>query len=81
MLAWTDYPIGVLGDLANEPAPIRQVDVLAYDQDKHCLVVVLSEPPVYAVIKTGYIYQNRGAHGEQPAITRRMLSYLHKLNS
>jgi hypothetical protein len=38
--AWTDYPIIGLGDRPGKIAPIRLVDVLSYDRDKHYRVRV-----------------------------------------
>lgn len=39
---WTDYPILALGDASGKPAPIRQVRVLSYDQNKYAKVIVLN---------------------------------------
>lgn len=53
MRAYTDYPFDFLGDFAGEEAPIRQVEVLYYDQDKRCKIVVEG---VETEVKTGYLY-------------------------
>lgn len=53
MRAYTDYPILSLGDVAGEEAPIREVIILYYDQDKRCKVLVGG---VEEEIKTGYLY-------------------------
>ena len=57
MLAFTDYPIVELGDVAGKMAPIRQVEVLSYDGDKYCQVSVSG---VLITIKSGYLYSERG---------------------
>ena len=41
MRAWTDYPFIQLGDLENKKAPIREIEVVSYDGDKYCDIVVL----------------------------------------
>lgn len=53
MRAYTDCPFDFLGDVAGEEAPIRQVEVLYYDQDKRCKIVVEG---VETEVKTGYLY-------------------------
>lgn len=53
MRAYTDYPILELGDVSGEEAPIREVKILCYDQDKRCKVIVEG---VEEEIKTGYLY-------------------------
>lgn len=53
MKAYTDYPILELGDISGEEAPIREVKILYYDQDKRCKVLVEG---VEEEIKTGYLY-------------------------
>lgn len=53
MRAYTDYPFHFLGDTDGEEAPIRQVEVLYYDQDKRCKIVVEG---VETEVKTGYLY-------------------------
>ena len=53
MLAWTDYPFTWLGDKAGQGAPIRQIEVLSYDDNKYCRVKVCGG---FDEIKAGYIY-------------------------
>jgi len=53
MRAYTDYPFDFLGDVVGEEAPIRQVKILYYDQDKRCKIVVEG---VETEVKTGYLY-------------------------
>lgn len=40
MQAYTDYPFEFLGDIIGEEAPVRQVEVLSYDSDKYCKILV-----------------------------------------
>ena len=62
---WTDYPIASLGDGRDKPAPIREVEVIAYDGDKYCDVKVpgLDEP---VSIKAGYLYTRPGRYFDEP---------------
>lgn len=53
MKAFTDYPILELGDISGQEAPIREVNILYYDGDKRCKVIVEG---VGEEIKTGYLY-------------------------
>ena len=53
MKAFTDYPFESLGDTDGEEAPIRQVEVLYYDGDKRCGIVVKG---LVEEVKTGYLY-------------------------
>lgn len=53
MRAYTDYPFDFLGDVSSEEVPIRQVEVLYYDQDKRCKIVV---DGFETEVKTGYLY-------------------------
>lgn len=59
--AYTDYPFESLGDIAYQKAPIREIEILAYDGNKYCLVKVEN---TYDMIKYGYIYSERGRCGE-----------------
>lgn len=54
MRAYTDYPFDFLGDTNGEEAPIRQVEVLYYDQDKYCKIVVEGQE---TFVKSGYLYK------------------------
>ena len=65
MKAFTDYPITELGDKPNEKAPIRQIEIVDYDQDKYCVVRVAG---VVKSIKAGYLYSEQGRFGEVPNI-------------
>jgi hypothetical protein len=72
MKAWTDYPFISLGDESGKKAPIRQIDVLSYDGNKYCRVVVEG---VEEEIKSGYIYTESGRLGEVPVFGARGLEY------
>ena len=63
MKAFTDYPIIELGDIAGEEAPVREVDILSYDGNKYCKVLVEG---VILEIKSGYLYQKPGRVKEVP---------------
>ena len=73
MKAWTDYPFTWLGDTAGKEAPIREVDVTAYDQDKYCHVRVAGGEDI---IKRCYIYQKPGRCGLVKSLTDAQLSTL-----
>ena len=75
MKAWTDYPFTWLGDTAGQIAPVREIEVLSYDQDKYCKIMVCGQREE---IKAGYVYQKEGRCGEVPAINRRQLALLPK---
>ena len=70
MKAWTDYPFPQLGDIEGEEAPVREIEVLSFDDDKYCQIKVGG---AFDEIKAGYIYQKPGRVGEVPAITQRQL--------
>lgn len=53
MRAYTDYPFDFLGDTDGEYAPIREVKILYYDQDKRCTLIVEG---VETEVKRGYLY-------------------------
>jgi hypothetical protein len=57
---WTDYPIEALGDKPCEKAPIRRVEVIAYDGDKYITVEVIGQPGVQQQMKRGYLYSRPG---------------------
>lgn len=63
MKAWTDYPITELGDTPHVEAPVREIEVLAYDGDKYCRVLVCG---IEKSIKAGYLYQEPGRCSEKP---------------
>lgn len=73
MKAWTDYPFTSLGDTAGKRAPVREIEVLSYDDDKYCTIMVCGEKHE---IKSGYIYQQEGRFGEVPQITKKQLANL-----
>ena len=70
MKAWTDYPFPQLGDIEGEEAPVREIEVLSFDDDKYCQIKVCG---IDDEIKAGYIYQKPGRVGGVPAITQRQL--------
>lgn len=70
MKAFTDYPILELGDKSGEEAPVRVCEVIKYDQDKYCEVLV---DGVTTEIKSGYIYSQKGRCGEVPVIDLNLL--------
>lgn len=53
MKAFTDYPFTSLGDAPYEQAPIREIQLVFYDGDNTCQIIVEG---IYEEIKTGYIY-------------------------
>lgn len=61
--AWTDYPIGQLGDEPGKIAPIREIEVLSYDRNKYCWVRI-SGTDILDNFKAGYIYEEAGRCGE-----------------
>jgi hypothetical protein len=74
--AWTDYPIVELGDREGFPAPVRECNVLSWDGDKYCDVIV---DGVNTQFKCAYIYQIAGRHGEVPRISSRQLALLREV--
>lgn len=78
MKAWTDYPFTwLLGDAPYQKAPVREIEVLSYDGDKYCRILVCGKD---AEIKAGYIYQQPGRFGKVPALTRDQLMILERPN-
>ena len=75
MKAWTDYPFEWLGDIAGKEAPVREVEVISYDDNKYCRIRIGNDVDE---IKAGYIYQRPGRYGDVPQITREQLSELVK---
>ncbi len=51
MRAWTDYPLIETGT-----APVREVEILAYDQNKYCYISVPSLDDRRFYVKQGYLY-------------------------
>lgn len=60
---YTDYPFTALGDTPYEIAPIREVEVLSFDGNKYCDIIVEG---IKDSIKAGYIYTKPGRCGEVP---------------
>ena len=75
MKAWTDYPFTWLGDTALQRAPVREIEVLSYDDNKYCHIRVDGGEDE---IKSGYIYQREGRIGKVPVITKEQLAMLPK---
>lgn len=73
MKAYTDYPFTFLGDIPNQKAPIREIEVLSYDQDKYCQIIVEGQT---TEIKRGYIYQKPGRLMEVPQVLENDLEKL-----
>ncbi len=71
--AFTDYPIVELGDTPGEQAPIRSVDVLSYDKNKYCRVIIEG---VITHIKAGYLYTRKGRCGDAPCVPLETLKKL-----
>lgn len=76
MQAYTDYPITMLGDAPGKPGPIRQVRVLSFDGDRYCCVEFSTGTGscLMAEVKAGYLYTERGRHGEVPTIDTTLLT-------
>lgn len=60
-LAFTDYPLTELGDVAGQRAPIREVEPLSFDGNKY--VRFRFEGQEFQ-IKAGYLYIDHGRLGE-----------------
>ena len=58
MIAYTDYPLLHLGDIAGKPAPVRKVKVVAYDGDKYAVCNLNNKS---FSIKAGYLYNEDGS--------------------
>lgn len=65
MKAYTDYPFIALGDEEGEEASVRECEILSYDGDKYCTVLVGGE---YCEVKSCYLYSASGRLGEVPQI-------------
>lgn len=59
--AYTDYPFTELGDIPHQEAPVREVTVIGYDQNKYADIVVWG---VKTSVKEGYLYATEGRYGE-----------------
>lgn len=70
MQAWTDYPFTFLGDVPHVEAPIREIEVISYDGDKYCEIIVEEHT---TSIKSGYIYTASGRLGEVPRFNPNIL--------
>jgi hypothetical protein len=71
--AWTDYPIAELGDAPGKLAPIRLVNVTAWDRDKYCSVEIAG---AHELVKRCYLYKQRGRVGKARRISKRQLRKL-----
>jgi len=60
---WTDYPFVELGDEPNQIAPIRQVNVISYDNNKYA-TVSFADNSFHLEVKLGYLYSKRGRLGQ-----------------
>ena len=75
MKAYTDCPFETLGDIPYKEAPIRECEILSYDGDKYCKIIVAGET---AEVKGGYIYSKPGRCGEVRSIGLKKLNSLPK---
>jgi len=66
MKLYTDYPITELGDEEFKEAPIRECELLSYDDNKYCYIKV---GDIETEVKRGYIYTQRGRCGEVDCIS------------
>jgi len=73
MKAYTDCPIKELGDIGGELAPIRECEILSYDGNKYCVILVEG---VKSEIKSGYLYKKHGRIGEVPCFLHKDLIHL-----
>lgn len=73
MKLWTDYPILHLGDAAGVAAPIREYEVLSFDQNRYLTIIVEG---IELEVKAGYVYMEPGRCGHVPPINRRLLMSL-----
>lgn len=77
MKLYTDYPITQLGDEPFKEAPIRECELLHYDDDKYCYVKVNG---INVEIKRGYIYPQYGRCGDVDPISLTQINELLKKN-
>lgn len=73
MKAYTDYPFEELGDIAYKGAPVREVKILSYDNDKYCEIEVEG---ILTEVKSGYLYKSPGRYGEVPFVEVKDLEML-----
>lgn len=73
MKAYTDMPFDFLGDKPGEEAPIREVLVYGWDENKY---VTLSVMGLLAEVKAGYIYPKPARVGEVKAVDTKLYKYL-----
>ena len=66
MKLYTDYPITELGDEEFKEAPIRDCELLSYDDNKYCYIKVGG---IEKEVKRGYIYAKSGRVGEVDCIS------------
>ena len=74
---FTDYPITELGDEEFKEAPIRECELLFYDDNKYCYVKVGG---IEKEIKRGYIYTKPGRCGEVDCISIDEINKLIEVN-
>jgi hypothetical protein len=74
---FTDYPITELGDEEFKEAPIRECELLFYDDNKYCYVKVGG---IEKEIKRAYIYTKSGRCGEVDCISIDEINKLIKVN-
>ena len=75
MQAWTDYPFQELGDKPFVEAPVREVKIISYDDNKYCKVKIKGYR-YQLEVKSGYLYQTEGRLGEVQGITKEQISAL-----
>jgi len=75
MKAFTDYPFEELGDIPGSETPIREVEVLVYDENKYCTVKVEG---IITEVKSGYLYTKHGREGQVPCLSAKTLRILIK---
>lgn len=68
---YTDYPFTELGDISGKEAPVREIQIVSYDDDKYVSIVVEG---LHTEIKSGYVYTQKGSYGEVPVISRKELA-------
>lgn len=74
--AWTDYPIVQLGDTKDILPPIRKVNVLSYDGNHSCHILVDS---VEIEIDSAYLYRMHGRLGQVPSLSSKDLMFYTKV--
>lgn len=67
--AFTDYPFTFMGDVSGEEAPIREVTIIGYDDDKYCQIVIeIDGAEIKTEVKSGYLYTEEGRCGDVPCV-------------